>query len=47
MDLKFQINGMFLNLTQNLPTTINVCFAGINGEALIKQVAMDKIKREG
>ena len=47
MDLRFQINKMLLNLTQNLPTTIIVCFAGINGEALINQVAMDQIEKRG
>ena len=30
MDLRFQINEMLLNLTQNLPTIIIVCFGGIN-----------------
>ena len=47
MDLKFQINGMLLNLTQNQPTTIIMCFAGINGEALINQVSKDQIKKKG
>ena len=44
MDLRFQINRMLLK-TQNLPTTIIVCFASINGEALFNQVPMEQIKK--